>query len=645
MKAILLVVLGLAATAMYAQERVSYDWESTRVPQPRTDGKTVDEEIVRMHQQYDYYWKGDQLQMLRTSHRITWVGNAEAIQRNNKIYISMNNVIEIVELKARAISPDGKVVNFDKNNLKEIPDEDTDNTYRIFAIEGAEVNSEIEFLYTLRQEAVLFEGCYFQFETPLRQATVVLTSPSHLQFDFRTYNHNGKIESDTLAGKNRYRLAAENVPALARESFSYFDANRARVDFKLAYNTSSGSARLNTWPEAGKRFYSRLTKTDPETEKLLVKLVKTIKDKPNADPVSRIKNVEHVLKSSIRVISPASDPQLSELPWVLQYKQASKQAMTHLMALVYARLKIPAQIVITCNRETAKFDGTFDSWGFLDEYLLYFPEVNGFIEPGATELRYPLVSPRYTATRGLFLEPVVVGPISSAITWVRDIPALPYTAFTDDLDITVTFDESMETNTIVHRRDFAGYDGAGVALFYDQMSSDQREKFVAELFRDNIPDIKIQKWNVSKYEKEHVTHFVIEATYTTNHFIEKAGSRILFKAGELIGPQTEMYRDEHRMTPVENPYNRGYNRVIKVKLPPGYKASNVESLVINVLYNDGDYVPFSFVSTAELKNDLLTIHADEFYKEVYAPLERYEDFRKVINAAADFNKATVVLSK
>jgi hypothetical protein len=34
-----------------------------------------------------------------------------------------------------------------------------------------------------------------------------------------------------------------------------------------------------------------------------------------------------------------------------------------------------------------------------------------------------------------------------------------------------------------------------------------------------------------------------------------------------------------------------------------------------------------------------------YYTAIYAPLHRYEDFRKVINAAADFNKVTLVLEK
>jgi hypothetical protein len=66
---------------------------------------------------------------------------------------------------------------------------------------------------------------------------------------------------------------------------------------------------------------------------------------------------------------------------------------------------------------------------------------------------------------------------------------------------------------------------------------------------------------------------------------------------------------------------------------------------MRVEYKDGDKVPFSFVSDYTENGNEVKVKIDEYYKELYAPLHRYEDFRKVINAAADFNKVTLVLIK
>ncbi len=137
----------------------------------------------------------------------------------------------------------------------------------------------------------------------------------------------------------------------------------------------------------------------------------------------------------------------------------------------------------------------------------------------------------------------------------------------------------------------------------------------------------------------------MDVDFESAHFVERAGSRILFKVGELIGPQLEMYRDEQRMSDVENDFNRMYDRIIKIHLPPTYRVKNLDDLRISIAYDDEDEIPFSFRSDYILNGDILEVRIEEYYKEIYAPTSRYEDFRKVVNAAADFNKITLVLEK
>jgi hypothetical protein len=88
-----------------------------------------------------------------------------------------------------------------------------------------------------------------------------------------------------------------------------------------------------------------------------------------------------------------------------------------------------------------------------------------------------------------------------------------------------------------------------------------------------------------------------------------------------------------------------YDRVIKIHLPEGYGVKNADDLIFDIAYRDEADVPFSFKSDYSEENNVLTVHVEEYYKEIYAPVSRYEDFRKVVNAAADFNKITLVLEK
>ena len=90
----------------------------------------------------------NQFLMYSTIHRIVYVNNDEAIQKHNRIVISMNNTLELIDVKARAIGKDGKAVFFDKSNLKELKNEESGNEFKIFAIEGIELGSEVEYFFT-----------------------------------------------------------------------------------------------------------------------------------------------------------------------------------------------------------------------------------------------------------------------------------------------------------------------------------------------------------------------------------------------------------------------------------------------------------------------------------------------------------------
>ena len=646
MKNLIQIILFVSPLLTFAQKSTKYEWEKNRGLTTLTpEEQKYSEHILKMYREYEYAWENDELVTYQTDHRITRVTTTNAIDRHNRIYISMWNVKDIVTLKARSINSAGRVTNFDEKNLKEIKDEESDNTYRIFAIEGIEVNSEIEFFYTLRTKGRTTESYYLQQETPIRDVTVQVRCPKKLAFDFRVYNDDTKVSTDTLAGKNRYTYHRTGISSLTPEGFSFYDSNRKRIDFKLAYNFNSSTARLNTWADAGRVFYNRLTESNDDSEKELGKFLKTIKDDPKLAPVARIKNIEDNIKNSFRVITNSSDPSLGEVSQILKSHQASGSGIAQLLFMTYERLKIPVQLVITCNREKYKFDGTFDSWGFLDEYLLYFPETNGFMVPDNFELRYPLIPKNLSGHKGLFIEPVAVGNLKTGITWVREIPALPYTADLDNLDIELRFSDDLESNQISHRRSFTGYDASGMIPYYETMSEDQKKKFVEELFRQSVPDLQLEKWTVTPMMDNTLSRIDIAVNYTTNYFLEKAGNRILLKVGDLIGPQSELYSDEKRQTPIENTNNRGYERTIRIYLPKGYQVGNLEGLTMREEYKDGKNIPFSFVSSYSQQGDVLTVKVNEYYKELYAPLDRYEDFRKVINAAADFNKVTVVLTK
>ncbi len=78
----------------------------------------------------------------------------------------------------------------------------------------------------------------------------------------------------------------------------------------------------------------------------------------------------------------------------------------------------------------------------------------------------------------------------------------------------------------------------------------------------------------------------------------------------------------------------------------GYTINKLDDIVIDkkVIEKDGT-VSTQFVSYYTQEGQTVTIISDEYYDKISYPIEQYEIFKEVVNAAADFNKVIFVLEK
>ena len=154
---------------IYAQEYDSYHWEEQRKLTPLNEvEKDYGLYYIQSTEKYQYLYDAadNSFVCYITNHHIIRTNNDEALSKSNRVYIPMKNAIELVEVKARAITRDNGVINFDKVNLKDL--ESDEAGYKILAIEGAEVGGEIEYYYTRKVNAANFITRTFQYDVPVR---------------------------------------------------------------------------------------------------------------------------------------------------------------------------------------------------------------------------------------------------------------------------------------------------------------------------------------------------------------------------------------------------------------------------------------------------------------------------------------------
>ena len=126
---------------------------------------------------------------------------------------------------------------------------------------------------------------------------------------------------------------------------------------------------------------------------------------------------------------------------------------------------------------------------------------------------------------------------------------------------------------------------------------------------------------------------------------ELAGSKVIVKIGEFIGPQVQMYDVKERTTDIDVNFPNKQIRTIELTIPDGYEIKNLKDLNINQVYKENGEQTMAFVCTYELKGNVLKVIIDEQYNRFFYPLKNYEAFKKIINSSADFNKLVLVLDK
>lgn len=629
-------------------ELINYTWDENRPRYQLTQAEEEHPTVVLLNKTVtEYVFEKGAFVQYTVDHYIIRVNNADAIENSNKINVPMVNTIEFVNIRARSISKDGKKINLDKNNIKEIKPDEQSHASKIFAIEGVEVGSEIEYFYIKKTYPMLYGFDIFQYSPPVKESYFQLISPEHLIFKFKGYNGYPKKTDSTANGKRYYTARLRDIRPLKEESSANYKKYQMRMEYKLAVNLAKSNKEIYTWNDIAQNQYEFLNTLTSKETKAVEKLIKDLKITTTMAVVDRIRAIENYIKSNI-IIQEVYKNEDTTIDRIIFNKFGDARSITRLYTALFKKAGIETQMVLTSERDNIPFDATFESWRLLNNYLFYFPETNKYLSPEEPMYRYPLIPYNVTYTEGLFLKPVNLGGFESYIPSVKFIPALDYKASSHDIDAEIEFIKDLEELRLKLSCYFKGYYAVYTQPYYSQLSEENRLKMLEDLVKDMTKDTRYIKLtaentdpNLDIIEKP----FKVYAEVEGSALLEKAGDKILLKIGEVIGRQVEMYQEEERVMDIEDLYNREFIRNINIKIPEGYTIKNVNDLNIKHVFEKEGETLYQFISTYTIKNNILSVHIDEYYKDLYCPLKDYEKYRKVVNAAADFNKIALVFEK
>jgi hypothetical protein len=644
-----LLLLFMAMTqpfhAQYVFENPSFDDTKIEIPAIFADEKEI---TLKRDVKIQFVQSEKGVSQFYFIHEKTYINSDDAIERNNRVYIPYRSSTEnLVVNKLRVILKSGKIISLDNKDIKEEIDEERKISYQYYAVNGLEKGCIVEKIF-IKEQAPKLDGTSIDFQTeiPTVQTTFELIFPNHLIFKHKSYN---ELEEAVYAkekhGENASLMVkAEMVVGLNDdEKYANREVNLKQFRYKLDENLANGAKNIYQFKSFASDVYENIfTALDKKTDKSISEFIKKIK--VEKDELKQIQAIENHIKSSIGYNNYFNSNKT--LADVFNSKQANQVEIIKIYIAVLKKFNIKTELVFTSSRFDVIFDPEFESYENLRDVLLYFPNSKMFLEPHSFEYRTPLFNHVYGNNYGLFVKEKEFGGAKMGIGSLEFIE-IPNDITHDFMNIVIDFTEDLN-NPIVHTKiEYGGYAAVNFQPLKEFMPLNQYNDILKQIAENytlggEVLTLETQNDGIENIGKK---RFVLDLKFEGNVLTQKAGPNILFKLGETIGRQMEFYQDEKRVQPVEIDYPHYYTRKITLKIPKGYKIKGLESANMNFDTKINDQIVAKFESKVKITDSTLVVDNEEFYSVIHYPLEVYESYKKVINAAADFNKIVVILEK
>ena len=635
----ILFVLIIATTNSFAQHYKTYDWEENPKLHELSPAELKEASVGILEKYIVEYSKSiftQDLNSYETTHSITRVNNEKGISRHNTVYIPMYEVKKVIDIKARTINSEGKVTLLNKDNIKEVNNVEEYGDFKIFAIEGVEKNSEVEVLYTVEKEYDMHGTETLQNDYLIKEAQFLfITGDSNSRI--KAYRTETAFESTFVDEKQAKLITLHDIPAMIEEEYATPNANKIAVVYQCFPKDRAITQEMfwnNVVNNVGSKFFPE--EASPLVNADIENFTKGVEDLTTFKKVSLIDNF---IKSNFTIVK-NNNAELTDLEYILKNRTSSDFGIIKAYANYLKALDIEYEIVVTANRFTYKFDPDFFTPNMFRDFLIYLPTEEKYIAPDRLEYRVGEAPFQILGNYGLFITE------SFEYYFSKIIQSDPnYSRIIRNTDI--TFDEDIESAILKQHQEHSGH-WALTAKAILSLSTEQGIKDYEDyLTSSGVEDKVVESYEVENTDMNSLMYnlpFIVNCTISSESLLEEAGDSYIFQIGKVIGTQSELYQETERVNPIEMTYPNQYDYDIKIHIPKGYTAEGLEVLNIDKSFKSvtGEKI-CKFESSYKLEGDTIVITIQEFYKSNEYNLNRYEDFRSVINAASDFNKTSILL--
>lgn len=640
---ILILFITCNSIAQTAPFYESYNWEITpsyQIEESDNDMVAIKDKVVT-----EFIFEDQNLIEYYLEHKVLWLNSDDRIEEYTKVYLPIANDASQVVINARIIKKTGEIIVLDKSRILRSEDDETGRDFNYYSIDDVEKGSIIEYYYVIKRRPK-FQGAMVDIESDYDKQTVEfdLYAPSNLRFSFKSFNLETTVKKiESFKEKTHWKFLAKDIKAVNKEDKAPYNAAIGFIMYKLHENTAN-NAIITSYNNVAQNLFDFYYSTYSKLEKKLInKFAKNFKFDDGLRDENKARIIDLFIKENIYI----SENDSENLTNVLKTKTANETGVIKLYIALFEKFDVTHEMVLTSNRLQLKFDKDFEATNFLQEFLFYFPASKKYLSPSKFGTRFGFPPPYFMNNFGLFVTGYDINGKRKAFSEVKFIEGIPASLSSDEMLIEVNFNtKDLTKNTIALERKLNGYYAMNLHPFMNLIQPNRINEVIDQYFVQNSDkNAKVLKREFINEDPSlfGVKPFVVKFDISSDYFVEKKGDKYLFKLGDLIGPQMEMQQEKKRILPLEAEFNRSYYRTIKIHIPEGYQISNLEDIIIKNSYTTKDKELFIFDSYYTLEGNVLTVTADEHYRETFVAPEIFEAYRTVINSAADFNKVTLVL--
>ena len=636
----LIFTLSIYSINIFSQTYLDLAW-SDEITEIKSDYNTPLIGLFSKHYIEYYESKFSDEIFIYETHHFKSIINNNIDEINNEIIIPRLNILEVSDVKAKIISNES-IKLYDFQSIKSFKDDSLSNdNFTVYELPEIKQNDIIEVMYTVKKNYNFNGSKNIQESYPILSADFILIQ-DNLTSNIKVYNaKNYKIKDTLISGKNAKFINFSKIKESINEQYATPIANKLKVSYQC-YSEQDNSTQNEYWgnlvTNVSELFFPKSINKKAE------ELLKEIKNGYVTIPWNELKianSIDTYIKKNF-IISDKKDQKLNNIDHILEQKESNDFSIIQVYTQLLKLAEIEYEIAISCNRFYLKFDPDFFDPNQLREFLIYIPKSNVYISPNRIEYRATEAPDDLTGNYAMFIDKNLDYYFSEIILENKGFSEI-------NKDIKINISRNLKKSIINEKRYFTGYWGI-LNRNYVFLSENEKTNFLIDYFTiSGLNDKKIIKYKINNYDIDYNFKnepLEIISKLETKDLISRVNGKILLNVGKVIGLQSNLFKEVERVNPIEINFPNEYSYEIEFLIPKGYKVLTIDNMIKDRKYISVDgNVTAQFKSSANIVNNKLTIKISEYYKSFKYEKNRYNEFRDVINTAAEFYESNIKLEK